>query len=77
MKDRNRLERVQARATKLIPELRYLSYEEKLEMPTLKARRLKLDLVQAYKILHCMHGFDNINYKNCFTLNENYTRNNR
>ena len=48
----------QARATKLIPELTHLSYEErlkKLRMPTLKARRIKLDLVQAYKILH---GFD-------------------
>ena len=76
VKDINRLERVQARATKLIPELRHLSYEsrlEKLGMPTLRTRRIKLDLVQAYKILH---GFDNVDYKNYFTLNENCTRNN-
>ena len=30
-------------------------------------------MVQAYKILH---GFDNVDYKNYFTLNENCTRNN-
>ena len=30
-----------------------------------KIRRLKLDLAQAYKILH---GFDNVVYKNYFTL---------
>ena len=42
-------------------------------MLTLKARRVKLDLVQAYKILH---GFDNVDYKNYFTLNENCTKNN-
>ena len=41
---------------------------KKLGMPTLKDRRVKLDLVQAYKILH---GFDKVNYKNYFTVNEN------
>ena len=54
VKDIIKLERVQTRATKLIPELKQLSYEERLEklgMPTLKARRVKLDLVQAYIIL--------------------------
>ena len=42
-------------------------------MTTLKARRLKLNLVQAYKI---RHGLENVDYKNYFTLNENCIRNN-
>ncbi len=41
-------------------------------MLTLKARHIRLDLIQTYKILH---GVDNIDYK-YFTLNKNSTRNN-
>jgi ribonuclease P/MRP protein subunit RPP40 len=55
IKDINRLERVQARATKLIPEIRHMTYENRLKalgMSTLKDRRIKLDLVQTYK--YCM-----------------------
>ncbi len=42
-------------------------------MSTLKARRIKLDLIETYKILH---GVDNVNYAMYFTLNKNNTRNN-
>ncbi len=55
IKDINRLEKIQARATKLIPEIRHLSYENRLQalgMSILKARRIRLDLIQTYKILH-------------------------
>ncbi len=71
------LETVQARATKLIPEIRHLSYEGRLEilgMSSLKDRLLRLDLIQTYKILH---GFDSVDYKKYFTLNQNANRNNR
>ncbi len=42
-------------------------------MSTLKARRIRLDLIQMYKILH---GVDNVDYDKYFTLNTNNTRNN-
>ncbi len=51
----NRLEKIQARATKLIPEIRHMSYENRLQalgMSTLKARRIRLDLIKTYKIIH-------------------------
>ena len=75
-KDIDRLERVQARATKLIPEIRHMSYENRLKilgMHTLKSRRIRFDLVQTYKILH---GVDNVDYTKYFELNNNHTRNN-
>ncbi len=76
IKDINRLEKIQARTTKLIPEIRHLSYENRLQalgMSILKARRSWLDLIQTYKILH---GVDNVDYAKYFTLNTNKTRNN-
>ncbi len=76
IKDLNRQEKIQARATKLIPEIRHLSYENRLQalgMSTLKARRIRLDLIQMYKILR---GVDNLDYAKYFTLNTNKTRNN-
>ena len=52
------LEKVQRRATKLIPNLRNLSYESRLKrigLQTLKTRRLRGDLIEVFKILN---GFD-------------------
>ena len=48
------IENVQRRATKLIPILSGLSYEErlkKLKLPTLKYRRLRGDMIEVFKIL--------------------------
>ena len=48
------LENVQRRATKLIPGLKDLTYEERLralKLPTLAYRRLRGDLIQVYKIM--------------------------
>jgi hypothetical protein len=48
------IENVQRRATKLIPGYRDLSYEErlrKLKLPTLAFRRIRGDMIEAYKII--------------------------
>ena len=53
-KDIEVLEKVQKRATKLLPWLRNLSYEDRLlrlDMPSLEQRRLRGDLIETYKIL--------------------------
>ena len=68
MKDIYKLEQVQRRATRLIPELKHLAYEERLEalnLTTLENRRTRGDLIEVYKLVH---GIDNIDYKKFFKL---------
>ena len=53
-KDINTLERIQMRATKLVPELRHLTYNKRLhrlDLTTLEKRRLRGELIETYKIL--------------------------
>lgn len=48
------IENVQRRATKLIPSLKGMDYQQrlrKLKMPTLKYRRLRGDMIETFKIL--------------------------
>ena len=48
------LERVQKRATKILPALKKLSYTDRLKrcgLPTLKYRRARGDMIETYKIL--------------------------
>ena len=55
------LERVQRRATKMIPSLRNLPYNlrlKKLRLQTLELRRLRGQLIEVFKILK---GFDKVN----------------
>ena len=55
MKDITMVENVQRRATKMIPEIRDLPYEERfkfLKLPTLAYRRIRGDMVETYKILN-------------------------
>ena len=50
-----RVEGVQRRATRLVPELRSLTYPErlsKLQLPTLQYRRLRQDLILLYNYIH-------------------------
>ena len=59
-KDIDTLERIQRRATKIIPELRDLSYEERLPecgLTILETRRLRGDQIEVSKILN---GYENI-----------------
>ncbi len=54
------LEKIQRRATKLIPGLRDLSYEERLKdcgLTTLDRRRLRGDQIEVFKI---WKGYENI-----------------
>ena len=48
------LEKVQKKATKVIPEIRYLSYRDCLKvckLPTLHYRQVRGDMIEMYKIL--------------------------
>ena len=52
--DIEKLEKVQKRATKMIPSIKNLNYEGRLkflDLPTLKYRRLRGDMIEVYKII--------------------------
>lgn len=73
--DIRRLERVQERATKLVPSIRLKGYERRLQdlgLFTLEQRRLRGQLIETFKILR---GFSDVDADNLFRLNENPTRN--
>ncbi|VDI07537.1 Hypothetical predicted protein [Mytilus galloprovincialis] len=73
-KDINAVEKVQMRATKLIPDIRHLSYEERLKvlkLPSLTHRRRRGDMIQAFKILK---GIEDISYERFFTVISTNTR---
>lgn len=73
-KNRQLLENVQRRGTRLVPELRGLSYKqrlEKLNLPSLFYRRRRYDLIQIYKMIN---GFEIIDTDKFFSFNDNITR---
>ena len=62
------IENIQRRGTKLVPELININYTDRLKMlnlPTLKYRRKRGDLIQVFKILN---GHYDINWEDFFTL---------
>ena len=68
------IEKVQRRATKLIPECKQMSYSERLQflkLYSLKGRRLRGDLIEVYKMFN---GFTDIDLKDLFELNVCSTR---
>ena len=69
-KDIDMLERVQRRATNMIPKLRNISYEMRLKecgLTTLETRRLRGDQIEVFKILN---GYENIDRNILFTVKE-------
>ena len=70
----DKIERVQRHATKMVPELRDLSYEErlnKLNLPTLKERRERGDMITTFKFIK---GFDDVRSENYFDRRHGTTR---
>ena len=60
------IEKVQRRATKLVPSLRDLSYQDRLKtlkLPTLAYRRKRTDIIQVYRIVN---RIDNIDFDTFF-----------
>ena len=75
-KDIEKLEAVQARATKLIPSIKHIGYQRRLErlnLYSLEKRRLRGQLIETFKILK---GINNIDYKCLFSRSNNQTRSN-
>ena len=71
------IENITRRGTKLVPELRNISYTDrlkKLNLPTLKYRRNRGDLIQVFKILN---GYYNISWEDFFTLDTDRTHDTR
>jgi hypothetical protein len=69
IKDIKELENVQRRATKMVPEIRHLSYEDRLtalDLSTLEERRLRGDLIQQFKLFK---GYDSVNLSNAQAIN--------
>ena len=65
---------MQHRATKLVPEIKDLRYEERLEalnLPTLEYRRKGGDLIQMFKLIH---GIDDFDISKLASFNDNTTR---
>ena len=55
MKDIEKVEGVQRRATKLLPGMKEKTYGERLRilgLPTLRHRLIRGDMIETYKILH-------------------------
>ena len=66
------IEGVQRRATKMIPELKHLSYPErlkKLKLPTMAYRRARGDMIEVFKIV--VQIYDNKTTDNFLSFREN------
>ena len=85
--DVEKIEKVQMRATRMIKQLRNYSYKNRLRflnLPTLKYRRIRGDMIQVYNIISGLHDCDacinfnmsNISYTrgNMFKMQSTHTR---
>ena len=75
-KDKQKLEKVQRRMTKLVPELKNLPYEDRCKqfnITSLEKRRLRGDLIEAFKIIH---GHENVDRNIFFEMADSNTRSN-
>jgi ribonuclease P/MRP protein subunit RPP40 len=65
---------VHRKATKLVVEMKEMSYEERLkflDMTTLETRRVRGDLIEVFKI---MKGLEDVNEEKFFTMDKGCTR---
>ena len=66
-KEASEIEKIQRRATKMVKNIKDLSYSErlrKLGLPTLECRRRRADMIETFKIIH---GIDKVDKnKGCF-----------
>ena len=65
-------EKVQHRATRMVPGLKRLPYEDRLrrlDIYSLTARRLRGDLIETYKLLH---GYTNVDYRIFFQKHDDH-----
>ena len=70
----HKLERVQRAATRMVPSLKDLPYEErlsKLGLPTLEARRVRGDMIMMYK---CVNGLEKIDRDDFIVRDDGRTR---
>ena len=70
-KDIIKIEKIQKRATKMIPKLRGKLYAQRLkdlDIHSLETRKLKGRLIEVFKILN---KFDNVDYKKFFRYDNN------
>ena len=75
-KDINLIEKVQRRATRMIPALHKMPYElrlKELKLTTLETRRLRGDLIEVFKILK---GFEEVDSSYFFELTDTHLRGN-
>ena len=76
LEDTCTIEKIQRRATKLIPSFKQYSYQKRLSslnLPSLQYCRLRMDLIMTYKILH---GTVHLSRDYFFLMNSNPTRTN-
>ena len=67
-KDDDLIENVLRRASKMLPRLSNLTYEErltKIEIPSMKYRRMRVDMIMVYKVLS---GYTNHRWNICLKL---------
>jgi len=57
-KDIDKLERVQRRATSLLPHIRQLHYQDRLKIMNLVYRRVRGDMIEVYKFFHDLYTVD-------------------
>ena len=65
------IENVQRRATRMLPDLFHMSYDDRLrylKIPSLKYRRIRGDLIQLFKIVH---NIDNVDASKFFKFSHN------
>ena len=76
-KDKRKIERIQRIATKMVPELSDLTYEERLKemgLPTLEERRERGDLITIYKVVNQQERMDGRNLVTMATGKSRQTR---